>query len=151
MISLGITGSRQMDYAGAFNDFKQVMDEWMAEHGRPDLMVSGGAKGADTHAMTYATINNIPFIEHLPKWHLKGSERFYSRNRDLVGDSTHILAFPSDARGRDWATTRGGTQWTMREAQQDHKYGDIHMTIKWIEDLPSHPYKQDTGFSGVTG
>ena len=44
-VILAVIGSREMkDYTL----FEREMDKWVAEHGAPDEIVSGGAQGADT-------------------------------------------------------------------------------------------------------
>jgi predicted Rossmann fold nucleotide-binding protein DprA/Smf involved in DNA uptake len=125
---LGVTGSRQLvDY----HLFDIGIAHWIAQHGVPDRIVSGGATGADKHAERYAAEHDIEMVVHLPLNHLPSPQRYYRRNESIVNDSTHLIAFPSDVQGRDWNNTRGGTQWTMRYAAKQ----DIPMTILWIQDL----------------
>jgi len=135
-ISLGITGARKKNgklWTGDehYNEFKTALLEWIATNGMPDKMISGGAVGADTHARRFAEEHDIEFVEHLPYKHLRSPQKFYRRNEDIVNDSTHIVAFPSDIYGRDWEYTRGGTQWTMRYAMKQ----GVEMHIFWVEDL----------------
>ncbi len=134
-ISLGISGSRNLkDY----NAFKSKVDDWVEANGLPSQMVSGGQRGADSFARKYAADNDIPFVEHShtdPRYS-KEVNPYYARNRALVHDSTHLLAFPSEVSrgrsiGRDWENTRGGTQWTMRYAQEQ----GIPVNHHWMEDI----------------
>jgi hypothetical protein len=55
----------------------------------------------------------------------------------LVDDCTHLLAFPSEYSsrghlGRDWETSKGGTQYTMRYAQDE---AGIPVEHHWAEDM----------------
>ena len=125
---VGIVGARAMTDYGVF---KPIIDAWIAAHGRPDVIVSGGAVGADSLAERYAEEHDIAMIMHLPKFFLPSPERYYSRNRDIVHDSDHIIAFPSLRLGKDYQNTRGGTQYTMRYADQQ----EIPLHINWMEDL----------------
>lgn len=72
-------------------------------------IVSGGAKGADTLAETYAEQNNIPTIIHLPKWDdlthpdalikvNKWKKEYdaragFRRNKYIVDDADIVIAF----------------------------------------------------------
>jgi len=103
-------------------------------------MVSGGQTGADTFGRRFAEENDIPFVEHHhddPRYRYARPNKYYARNMALVHDSTHLLAFPSEFSrgrhlGRDWENTRGGTQWTMRYAQNE---AGIPVDHHWAEDL----------------
>ena len=135
-ISLGISGSRNLQN---YDAFKSKLDEWVETNGKPNQMVSGGQTGADSFAKRYAEENDIPFVEHhhdYPRYRDARPNKYYARNMALVNDSTHLLAFPSSYSrgrniGRDWEKTKGGTQWTMRYAQQQ----GIPVNYHWMEDI----------------
>jgi len=136
-ISLGISGSRSLKNYSAF---AEKVHEWIERNGRPAQMVSGGQKGADTFGRQFAEENDIPFVEHHhndPRYRYAQPNKYYARNMALVHDSTHLLAFPSESShgrrlGRDWENTRGGTQWTMRYAQNE---AEIPVDHHWAEDI----------------
>lgn len=107
--SLAIVGSRELTN---YEWFKEHVQAFISEHGKPDLIVSGGARGADTLARIYAKENGIPIQEFLPNWKL-GRHAGILRNTDIIEASTHLIAFPSKV-GR-------GTQDSMRKAEQSGK------------------------------
>ena len=125
---VGIVGARAMTDYGVF---KPIIDAWIAAHGRPDVIVSGGAVGADSLAERYAEEHDIAMIMHLPKFFLPSPQRYYERNRDIVDDSDYIIAFPSLKLGKDYHNTRGGTQHTMRYADGT----DTPLDIYWMEEI----------------
>ncbi|WP_038250942.1 SLOG family protein [Ghiorsea bivora] len=59
----------------------------------PSTIISGGAKGADTLAKTYATKHNINMVEHKADWKQFGRGAGIIRNRTIVESADHILAF----------------------------------------------------------
>lgn len=95
-MKLGIVGSRE------FNDYELFMDYMKQLVPNPKaltLIVSGGAKGADTLAERYARENNIPMDVHSPNFKF-GKAAYFIRNQEIVDTSDHIVAFPTgDSRG----------------------------------------------------
>ena len=59
----------------------------------PELIISGGAKGADTYARLYAVKHGIPFIEFLPEYRKYGKIAPIIRNRQIVDNCDFLLAF----------------------------------------------------------
>nr|QYA18581.1 DNA processing protein A [Clandestinovirus] len=87
-----IVGARE------FNDYDKLtakVDEFIAKFGTPDVIISGGAKGADTLGERYAKEKGIKFQCLLPDWNKHGKIAGILRNTDIVNQSTHILAFIS--------------------------------------------------------
>ena len=101
--------------------FCQAMDDWIEEHGKPDVIVSGGARGADTLAEQWAQRNSVPCQVFKPDWKRHGKAAGILRNTDIVNNCTHMLAFPS-RRGK-------GTQDSIKKARRAEK--DVHVT--WID------------------
>ena len=65
-----------------------------------ELIVSGGAKGADTLAKKFAALNNIPLMEFLPDYSKFGKQAPLRRNTQIVKEATKVIAFPSaESRG----------------------------------------------------
>lgn len=71
----------------------------------PDMIVSGGARGADTLAREYARANNIPVLEFLPKYEAYGRRAPILRNIQIVDNCDFLLAF--------WNGTSRGTKFTV--------------------------------------
>ena len=56
-------------------------------------IVSGGARGIDTVAATYAKESGIPLTLFLPQYHLYGRGAPIKRNRHIVEYADAVLAF----------------------------------------------------------
>ena len=61
-MKLAIIGSRSIE--------KLNLDEYIKE--KPDVVISGGAKGIDTIAWEWALANTIEIIVHRPNYNLHG-------------------------------------------------------------------------------
>jgi len=86
-VIFAIVGSRDFtDYAL----FKSIVDWYL-----PQMtgVVSGGARGADTLAERYAREQNIPLTVHNAEWNLHGKKAGYLRNKLIVRDADHMIAF----------------------------------------------------------
>lgn len=59
------------------------------------LIISGGCKGTDKLAETFAKKYSIPIKIHYPDWKTHGLAAGPMRNRLIVNDATHICAFLS--------------------------------------------------------
>ena len=78
----------------------------------PELIVSGGAKGADTYARQFAVEHGIPFIEFLPEYRKFGRIAPIIRNRQIVDNCDFLLAFwngvsPGTCHALDYAKRKG--------------------------------------------
>lgn len=76
----------------------------------PDIIVSGGAKRADTYAQEYAVKDNIPLIEFLPDYQKYGRKAPLLRNLKIVDNCDSLLAF-CDGKSR-------GTKFTIDYAEK---------------------------------
>lgn len=89
---LAIIGSR------TFSDYSLLCDE-IAKLDKPALIVSGGARGADSLGKKYADEHNIPTKIFPAIWHPDGEGGSYDRaagmkrNVDIVNEADAILAF----------------------------------------------------------
>lgn len=107
---LAIVGSRDFtDYRVFCRFVQQALEKWQSV---PQKIISGGARGADTLAKKWATERGIPIVEHFPEWDNLGLSAGPVRNRKIVEEATHMIAFPS--------RTGKGTQNSMELA---HKKG----------------------------
>ena len=79
----------------------------------PELIISGGAKGADTYAREYAIRNGIPFIEYLPIYPIYGRKAPIIRDRLIVDSCDFLLAF--------WNGSSSGTRYTLEYAKRKGK------------------------------
>ncbi|MDY0270797.1 DUF2493 domain-containing protein [Trichloromonas sp.] len=86
---LSVVGSR------TFNNYqllKTKLDE-IHQETPITLVVSGGAKGADSFAERWARENNIETKIYYPDWKLYGKKAGFVRNRDIVTNSDKMVAF----------------------------------------------------------
>ena len=96
---IGVVGSRSFDNY-------DLMQKTLADLG-PTVIVSGGAKGADTLAARYAQENGLELIEFKPNWKL-GRHASLLRNTQIVEASDFVLAF--------WDGKSTGTQDSVKKA-----------------------------------
>lgn len=118
-MKLAIVGYRGFTDWAKFSDH---VDAYVLERGeRPVLVISGGAKGADTMAERWAKIHGIPTEILAPDWkkHKRGAG--FARNTDIVNVCTDMIAFPNKARGK-------GTQDSIKKAQETGK----QVKIVWV-------------------
>lgn len=114
-ICLAIVGSRDFDN---FTILSEAIDNFIEKHGEISYIVSGGAKGADSLAEKYAKINNIKMKIFKPDWKKYGKAAGIIRNKDIVDNSTHLIAFRIN-------NSRGTTNSIMR-AQKKKMYVKIY-------------------------
>ena len=76
----------------------------------PEMIVSGGAKGADTYAREYAMNNDIPLIEFLPDYRKYGRKAPLMRDLQNVDNCDSLLAF--------WDGKSRGTKFTIDYAMK---------------------------------
>lgn len=90
---LGVIGSRSFnDYALCKKTLDKVLKRLLDKHEQV-VLVSGGAKGADSLAKKYSNENKIKIIEFLPDWDKYGKSAGFMRNKDIVKKSDLLLAF----------------------------------------------------------
>lgn len=82
-MKLAIVGSR------GITDIR--LSEYITE--RPEMIISGGAKGIDTLAAIYARENNIPLKEFLPEYSKYGRSAPIIRNKQIVEAADMVMAF----------------------------------------------------------
>lgn len=101
-MKLAIVGGR------TFNNYDlmcQALEEYCEDMGMPILVVSGGAKGADTLGERWAKENGIKTLILKPDWST-GSKAGLNRNTDIVNASTHVIAFVMPESRGTWDTIR---------------------------------------------
>lgn len=77
------------------------------------MIVSGGAKGADTIAEAFADYHNIKKDIYRAHWNTYGKRAGYLRNVDIVENSDKVIAF--------WNGTSKGTNHTINLAKKQNK------------------------------
>ena len=78
-----------------------------------DVIISGGAKGADSLAKRYAMITKIDYIEFPAKWDKYGKSAGFKRNQQIVDACDMVLAF--------WDGVSKGTKHTIELARRAKK------------------------------
>ena len=93
-MKLGIVGSRQR---GTLDDYRIICS--FIRRLKPNVIISGGAKGIDTTAEKAAYEFGIKTEIYLPKlaeYPTKGNYVYYERNRLIAKASDILLAFPAN-------------------------------------------------------
>ena len=108
-----IIGSRSLDKAEIV---MPIIDKFFKEHTKkPQVIVSGGAKGVDTFSQLYAEHNGLDFIQILP-YHLLdptvnfNSKYFFVRTKQMISNADKVLAI--------WDTKSKGTEYGIKLAQK---------------------------------
>ena len=89
-MNLAIIGSRDFnnyDYLQEKINYLIKENNW-----KIDLIISGGAKGADTLGWIFAKASNIKIVEYKPDWNL-GRAAAMIRNTTIIENSDIVIAF----------------------------------------------------------
>lgn len=86
-MKVAVVGSR------TFHDYNLLKDTLDGLDFKIDLIVSGGAKGADSLAEKYASERGITTKIYYANWNLYGKSAGFRRNYDIVKDSDALVAF----------------------------------------------------------
>ncbi len=103
-----------------FNDYeflRSVMNQ-LHEKQPIDLVVSGGACGADTLGIQWAKECGIKTKIFLPNWNKFGKSAGFKRNTDIVDAAHVVVAF--------WDKKSRGTQDTIKKAKALGKLVYVH-------------------------
>lgn len=108
---LAVVGSR------TFEDYELLSAN--LQRINPSIVISGGAKGADSLAKEWAKVNNKQYIEHLPDWESHGNSAGYRRNQLIVQNADGLIAFwDGQSKGTkhsiDIAQAKGIPVWIVR-------------------------------------
>lgn len=97
-MKVAIIGSR------TFNNYNKINTILSRIHSQRKitLIVSGGAKGADSLGEKWANENNIDTLVFLPDWKKHGKKAGFIRNVDIVENADFVIAF--------WDGASKGTQ-----------------------------------------
>lgn len=119
-MKLAVIGSR------TFDDYTLLCNTLDKINEHIELVISGGAKGADSLAERYANDRNIPTLIIKPDWDTYGRSAGYRRNVDIVTNSDAVVAF--------WNQKSKGTLHSIEIATSQGKPLKV---IKFTE-LPFH-------------
>jgi len=86
-MKIAVIGSRN------FTDYVLLENELLGIKDKIDLIISGGAKGADAFAEKWALKNNIPIEVIKPDWNIYGKAAGVVRNRLIIESCTYCYAF----------------------------------------------------------
>ena len=107
-MKLAIIGSRDFnDYPLLVDSINSLVEESIT------MIVSGGAKGADSLGEKYANENNIPIKIFKPDWKKHGRAAGFIRNVDIVKESDTVIAF--------WDGKSRGTENSINHARKMDK------------------------------
>lgn len=103
MIKLAIIGSRSFDDSELF---EKTMEPY---RDKISLVISGGARGADSLAEEWAEYYGIPTKIYLPDWDKHGKGAGFKRNLEIIGACDAVIAF--------WDEASPGTAHSLRVAK----------------------------------
>lgn len=86
-MKVGIVGSRD------FNNYEMVCDELQPILEQVEVIVSGGARGADSLGEKWAKENGKETLIFKPNWSKYGKRAGFIRNEDIVKNSDQVIAF----------------------------------------------------------
>lgn len=120
-MKVAICGSRSIDnYALVESVIDEALRELLPKFvGKGGVvLLSGGAKGVDQHAQTYAKTKNLPFVLFKPYHMLDSTEEykpkyFFVRNKQLVDNADAVVVI--------WDGKSNGTQHAKRYAESRRK------------------------------
>jgi len=110
-----IIGSR------SFNNYDLVLETLLEYENTITLIVSGGAKGADTLGERWAKEKNKEVLIFYPEWDKYGKSAGFRRNKDIIENSDIVFAF--------WDGVSKGTKSSIDLTNKLNKELKI---IKWI-------------------
>lgn len=105
-MKIAVVGSR------TFNDYK-LLRSTLNKYDHIELIVSGGAKGADSLAEKYARENGIETLIFKPDWDKNGKAAGYIRNVDIIKNCDLVIAF--------WDGKSKGTKHSIDLAKNGNK------------------------------
>lgn len=115
VVKLAIIGSRSFDDDVLFYEQLKLFCKKYNE--QPTVIISGGAKGADTLAENYAKEHGVEVIVFKPDYKRYGRGAAFVRNRLIVDNADRVLAF--------WNGKSTGTKYTIDYAKKQNKSVDI--------------------------
>jgi len=88
-MKLAVIGGRD------FNDYtllqKSILSHYRGKGVK--MIISGGAKGADTLGERFAKDYKLDTVIFTPNWETYGKSAGFIRNQDIIRNSDHVIAF----------------------------------------------------------
>ena len=115
-IRLAVVGSR--NYSQEFEEYIfEKLDLFLDSHprGSIEVIISGGAKGADSIARKWANERGFELVEYHANWGKYGRSAGPRRNTLIVNDCTHLVAFPLTGSRGTWDSVRKAQRSRSRE------------------------------------
>jgi hypothetical protein len=109
-MNIAIVGGRD------FNDYTLLKESILAyidAHEKPENIVSGGAKGADTLAAQFAAEMGIPLLIFNPNYQRYGRGATLVRNTQIIENAEVVFAF--------WDGQSKGTKDSIKKAEKLEK------------------------------
>ena len=103
---VAIIGSREWSDYEMIRDYVYSLDD-------DDIVVSGGAKGADSFAEFYARERGLAVLIFRADWDQHGRRAGLIRNHDIIGAAARVVAF--------WDGVSTGTKHSLRLAEERNK------------------------------
>jgi hypothetical protein len=88
-----VAGSRTFNTEADYGQLQAKMDELILEHGLPDEIVSGGARGPDRFGERYASENQLAVTRFIPDWDRYSKKAGMLRNKDMGNYADTLVAF----------------------------------------------------------
>ncbi len=112
-MKLAVIGSRTFDdYDIAVTTIKALFEQ-VADDEKPNTIISGGAKGADTLAERYAKERYLTLLVFKPDYQQYARSAAHVRNRLIVDNADMVLAF--------WNGKSTGTKYTIDYTKKQGK------------------------------
>lgn len=89
-MKIAIVGSRTF---GDYDLLADTLDEFISKNGKPDKIISGGARGADNLAEIYAKEKGIQTEIYPADWNTYGKAAGYIRNSTIIQNCDVCFAF----------------------------------------------------------
>lgn len=86
-MKLAVVGGR------SFDDYSLLRKSILQNFKGVKIIVSGGAKGADSLGERYAREFNLETLIFLPDWSRWGKTAGYVRNQDIIKNADYVIAF----------------------------------------------------------
>jgi hypothetical protein len=87
-----ISGSRTLTNDKVVEAVRQVLDDLLKQH-QDLVLLSGGAKGVDFIAETWAKTHNVPCTKYLPDYARYKRGAPLKRNIEMIGECDRVIAF----------------------------------------------------------
>jgi hypothetical protein len=138
---LGVIGSRSFtDYDLFKSKLSQIIKKLQEKYSKV-MLVSGGARGADSFARKYAKdkANKVEIIEFLADWDRYPNSAGFIRNKDIVNKSDMLVAF--------WDGKSKGTFHSMK--LMNIKKQNRLMIIRFTPIVIEPPKQDDNSIQGI--